>query len=72
MNLTFGIPLLQTGFTDLLWTLQGTLLKNSEAGVRKQFFFAINEVMVFDTHLCLKIQCSLGSSEEKESSFMGW
>lgn len=39
MNLRFGIQLLQMWFTDFLWTLQGTLLKNSQAGVHKQLFF---------------------------------
>lgn len=39
MSLRFGIQVVQMWFTDSLWTLQGTLLKNSKAGVHKQIFF---------------------------------
>lgn len=47
--------------------------KTAKQGVRKLFSFAFNEVMVFDIHLFIQIDFSLGSSEEKKiNPVMGW
>lgn len=59
MSLRFGIQLLQMWFTDLLWTLQGTLLKVVKRVCVNKFSLYL-KVMVIDTYLYLKIQLSLG------------